>query len=91
MIALLVGAIAFTVGMIVGAAGIARWYFWRLDQPGVAREAIKAMYRRSHPHWLQVSKNDPTRVCPCCGWNETEGLASKDKCVPAKPEAKPES
>jgi hypothetical protein len=72
------GVFVFFVGVLVGAIGIARFWTWRMHQPEVAREALKSIYRQSHPHWLQRSADDKTPVCPCCGWSETEGLAQKE-------------
>ena len=63
------------IGAIIGSIVVTRWYVSRLDNPEVARAILKNVYRKSHPHWLQRSKEDGAKVCPCCGWSETESLA----------------
>jgi hypothetical protein len=67
----------FSLGVIAGAVAAVRIYVWRTSDPEVARQMLKTLYRQAHPHWLQKSETDTARVCPCCGWSETEGLASK--------------
>lgn len=77
--ALIVGVL---VGFLTGIITLARWWIWRTNKPEVAREMLKSLYRKAHPHWLQMSEHDARHVCPCCGWSETEGLVSSaDKVV----------
>ena len=61
---------AFLVGTLAGAVALARWYVWRIRKPEVISEILQNAYRASHPHWLQHAPDDPSRVCPCCGWEE---------------------
>lgn len=76
---ILLAVISLLIGAAVGVIGFVRWWVWNLRKPENVRRMLKGMYRQSHPHWLQKSKGDDHRVCPCCGWSETEGLN-----VPAK-------
>jgi len=62
--------LAFIAGMLAGAFVLARWWAWRISKPEIARVMLESIYVRAHPHWLQVSKDDTRRVCPCCGWTE---------------------
>jgi len=71
-----VGPICFLVGVIVGAAAYVRWWRWYVSKPETAQAMLKRVYRYAHPNWLQISKEDTTRVCPCCGWSEKESLAA---------------
>ena len=72
-------AIAYTtavvVGFVLGLAAALAAYIRFYRNPEKARELMKAMYRKAHPHWLQRSQSDETPVCPCCGWSETESIA----------------
>ena len=72
----LIGIAWFLGGSLAGAVVLARWYFWYLRKPEVLRDVLKGFHRQAHPHWLQTSPDDPVRVCPCCGWSETETLAT---------------
>jgi hypothetical protein len=72
-VSLLVGLSLLLAGVLVGACGLAQLWTWHTSKPEVAREMLKAVYRKAHPHWLQRSEQDSTLVCPCCGWSETEG------------------
>jgi hypothetical protein len=83
----MIAVVSFLLGVVAGAIGLARFWTWRISQPDVAKTFIKGLYRKSHPHWLQASETDKTRVCPCCGWNETEGLVSEQKCTHGNPAA----
>ena len=83
MIALVVAS--FVLGALAGILALTRWYVWRLSNPEVVRDILKSFYRRAHPNWLQVSQDDTTRVCPCCGWSEKEGLAAGAEKCPGKP------
>jgi hypothetical protein len=62
--------IVFLIGVLVGTNAAAVWMVYRLRKPEVAREILKNCYRTSHLHWLQVSEDDETPVCPCCGFSE---------------------
>ncbi len=66
--------VLLAVGVVVG--GILSVWFWAkvLSRPEHARKMLKAMYRNAHPHWLQRGGPGGPRVCPCCGWSETEGI-----------------
>lgn len=86
MILIVVGIISILVGAVSGAIALARWWSWRTRQPEFARAILKAIYRKAHPNWLQISKDDTTRVCPCCGWSEKEGLAAGAEKCPCPPE-----
>ena len=72
--------VSFIIGAVFGALALARWWVGRTSRPEVAQAMLKSLYRKAHPSWLQVSKEDATRVCPCCGWSDTEGLASEQRC-----------
>lgn len=72
---IVIAILCFATGVIAGVVGLARWYVWRLQSPDVARAMLKNVYRHSHGHWLQVSRQNTTPVCPCCGWSETAALA----------------
>jgi len=77
----LAAVLSFIVGAFVTAFAILRWWSWQTTKPEVARAMLKSLYRKAHPNWLQISKDDPARVCPCCGWSEKEGLAAgAEKC-----------
>jgi hypothetical protein len=66
----LLSFLAFTFfGMCVGALLLARWWVYRVNQPVVARNMLRGLYRKAHPHWLSVSAADATPLCPCCGWS----------------------
>lgn len=69
-----IALVCFVTGILAGVVGLVRWYVWRTRQPEVAREMLKNLYRQSHSHWLQRSRDDAWPVCPCCGWSETEAL-----------------
>jgi hypothetical protein len=86
---LVLGGVAlFLVGAIAGAVALARWWVWRISNPDVAQAILKSVYRRAHPNWLQMSRDDTTRVCPCCGWSEKESLAEgAAKCPGPAPQA----
>jgi len=77
MITLLAILVGLVVGMVLGASCLARWWVWKLKHDeAFMRSVLKDMYARTaHPHWLQLSETDQRRVCPCCGWSETETLA----------------
>jgi hypothetical protein len=62
--------IVFIVGVLVGTNAFALWLHLRLRKPEVAVAFLKNAWRVSHAHWLQVSKEDDTLVCPCCGFSE---------------------
>lgn len=64
--------LSFVIGAGVGALLLSRWWFKRMQDPKVARDFIRTMYQRTHPHRLQVSRDDNRLVCPCCGWTEGE-------------------
>ncbi len=65
----------FVGGSLVTFVALVRWWNERLKDPEVALAILKKCYRDTHPHWCQVSKDDKTPVCPCCGWSETESVA----------------
>jgi hypothetical protein len=67
--------LAFVVGALAGSVALAHWWVWRTNHPEVAQAMLKSLYRKAHPSWLQISEHDTTRVCPCCGWSDTETLA----------------
>jgi hypothetical protein len=74
---ILVAFFSVSFGIGVGAYAIAQWWLRKVstDQE-YCRAVLKNIYRNAgHPHWLQVSEADERRVCPCCGWSETEALA----------------
>ena len=78
------------VGSLLGILALTRWYVWRLSNPEVVRDILKSFYRSAHPNWLQVSQDDTTRVCPCCGWSEKEGLAAgAERCPGRKADTDP--
>lgn len=68
---MITACLAFALGALVGALALARWYFSRMRRQDVAIDLLKGAYRVSHGHWLQVSKDDDTPVCPCCGFSES--------------------
>jgi hypothetical protein len=68
--------IVFIVGVLVGTNGFALWMVLRIRKPEVAVKMLKSAYRSSHLHWLQVSKEDDTPVCPCCGYSEERRKAA---------------
>ncbi len=50
-----------------------------MRDPAVARRMLEGLYQTAHPHFLQVSRDDATRVCPCCGWTErTSPIVNED-------------
>lgn len=63
----------FLVGVGNGFIVLGIWFANRLREPKTARAMLRSAYKAAHPHWLQPSATDPTRVCPLCGWNEAEG------------------
>lgn len=67
---MLQGIFLFLVGMAVGALALTRVWLSAMSKPEKAREFLMRMHATSHPHRLQVSLNDTTPVCPCCGWTE---------------------
>jgi hypothetical protein len=71
--------VSFVLGGAIGVFGLSRWWVRKFDDPEIARAMLKSIYRRAHPHWL-VNEQTGQKVCPCCGWNETEGLASESRC-----------
>jgi len=78
VVSLLLGAL---IGAVIMIRVVVRYY----SNPEHAKTLLKTMYRKAHPHWLQRSETDTTRVCPCCGWNETEGLISEQPCTHGNP------
>jgi hypothetical protein len=86
VILIIVGVASMLFGVVLGAVALIRWWIWRTTKPEVARAMLKAIYRKAHPNWLQISKDDTTRVCPCCGWSEKEGLAAGVEKCPCPPE-----
>jgi len=65
-LAVLVG---FAFGVLIGAVAWSIFLVAQLNKPEKAKEFIRAMYAKTHGHWLQKSKDDATPVCPCCGWS----------------------
>ncbi len=73
--------IALVVGMLAGAALVVLAIRTTVGQQETALAILKHAYRRTHAHWLHRAKDDPTPVCPCCGWSEREALASRKPTV----------
>lgn len=72
MTCLPVAIATFFLGLIIGVVGLVRWLVYKMNDPEFARRCLQFIYETSHPHWLQVSKDDKKKVCPCCGWTEKE-------------------
>jgi hypothetical protein len=70
------------IGSLVGAIALARWWGWHIRKPEVCQRMLQTAYRLAHPHWLQISRDDTTPVCPCCGWHPTK---SAQKAAPETP------
>jgi hypothetical protein len=63
---------AIVLGMCIGAVGLSLWFVRSMNKPENARKFLSDTYKSVHAHWLQVSKDDATQVCPCCGWSPKE-------------------
>lgn len=61
--------LGLAVGILVGAGALACFGLGYVQKPAVARRILAHCYRVAHPHWLQISETDATRVCPLCGWH----------------------
>ena len=74
------------VGVGVGVFALVRWWGRSMRNPEFARDVLKAAYKNSHPHWLQISQTDARKVCPVCGWTDDQGKNSElDKDAPQVP------
>jgi hypothetical protein len=58
----------------------------RFEHPDVAREWLSTLYKRAHPHPLQVSEFDPTPLCPVCGYHLKIAEYERAKDAEKKPE-----
>lgn len=66
--------LSFFGGNVVGALALSILWTRYVSKPAHAREFMQRMYAQAaHPHWLQQSKDDPRKICPCCGWSEADG------------------
>lgn len=65
--------VSFLCGVVLGSGlgmiALARWWIWHTNKPEIGRAMLQSLYQTAHPHWLQVSRDDSTPVCPCCGWH----------------------
>jgi len=85
-------AFGLLIGIGIGVIGVVRWYLKQARKPEFARDMLKSFYKNSHPHWLQVSQTDTRKVCPVCGWTDSEGKNSEiDKDAPKVPLAETSS
>jgi hypothetical protein len=66
--------LGFLLGAVAGMIALARWWVRQMKNPEMALKMLKSMHQASHPHWLQRSKTDKTRICPCCGWSEPKTM-----------------
>lgn len=71
------GLTGLAVGAVLGAIGIAAWWARQLSKPETVQKTLRDVYARAHPHWLQVGEEDPTRICPTCGWSEKRGAMAR--------------
>ncbi len=67
---LFVSVALLLLGTVLGAFGTGVWWVRHTSKPEVAKEMLRSLYLKAHPHWLQVSASDAAPVCPVCGWSE---------------------
>ena len=63
------------VGAVVFALAWGRYWLHLMRDPERAREMLRGIHAKAHPHWLQISETDDRRVCPTCGWTEEKEIA----------------
>lgn len=64
-------ALSVLVGIVIGAGVLARWWVNRLRDPEFSSKVIQGLHRQAgHAHFLSRSPEDPSRICPACGWEE---------------------
>lgn len=73
----LAGLAGLAAGTVLGIVGTFAWWAKQLGKPEVVQKMLRDVYAQAHPHWLQVGKENPTKVCPTCGWSENRGTAAR--------------